>query len=518
MRAILATVVVFAVLGGGAARAAAPVEAGKVFSSTEGEQVAVIPLTPVEDKKVLLHVQGTGSEFDGKVLPHELYESGTTLTYSTELRGRDYGTLRVQSSGSRRSYTLYVPGRGRNGISVTFDEARTKALKADEVYALHQKQKADGTLTKLMAFDQKAERAGREQELAESVKSLNAACDTSLTATIDWSTIPDEVLKKYSVSSYCEPPLGELSKLCKSAEGKKAVQVQAKEYTCRFGDALKLETQAGKVTWTTAKDESNQEEFVKKTLLENLESARGQGEKLAERLRLEKIRVCADGRGHYVVVQPDEERDVKLSYGDGKRFVQVAPAPWGLSGHDFLEPRFFNPKANASFRGHDMRVYSEVELDEEKKTCAVRCGTRTIPFTWVDAEKAEALVRQAKFEPNPQKYVPYALLRDQQGRYYLVERGFQPEEQRNFRVSIGPKGNLQPQKMTDIVSDSEGEIFSTKKGELRLVLDKAAPSTWIENSKKLELRTVPVSENLPLIYNELGVYTGARLGTPCDDQ
>jgi len=29
---------------------------------------------------------------------------------------------------------------------------------------------------------------------------------------------------------------------------------------------------------------------------------------------------------------------------------------------------------------------------------------------------------------------------------------------------------------------------------------------------------VPVEENLPLIYNELGVYTGARLGTPCDDQ
>jgi hypothetical protein len=517
VRAILATVIVFAVLGGGAAHAAAPVEAGKVFSNKEGEQVAVVPLTPVEGKKALLLVQGTGSELDGKVLPYELWESGDTQGYSTELRGRDFSTLLVRSPrGGSRSYLLNVPGR--RDIPVTFDEARTKALKGDEVYALHQKQQADGTLKKLMAFDQKAERAEREQELAESVKSLNAACGTSLTATIDWSTIPDEVLKKYSISGYCEPPLGELSKLCVSAEGKKAVQVQVKEYTCRFGDALKLETQAGKVTWTTAKDESNQAEFVQKTLLENLESARGQGEKLAERLRLEKLRVCADGKGHYVVVQPDEERDVKLSYGDGKRFVQVAPAPWGLSGYDFLEPRFINPTANASFRGHDMRVYSEVELDEEKKTCAVRCGTRTIPFTWVDAEKAEALVRQAKFEPNPQKYVPYALLRDQQGRYYLVERGFQPAEQRNFRVSIGPKGSLQPQKMTDIVSDSEGEIFSTKKGELRLVLDKAAPSTWIENSKKLELRTVPVSENLPLIYNELGVYTGARLGTPCDDQ
>ena len=149
---------------------------------------------------------------------------------------------------------------------------------------------------------------------------------------------------------------------------------------------------------------------------------------------------------------------------------------------------------------------------------AVRCGSRTLPFTVVEPEKVRELLRKATFEPNPQKYVPYALLRDQQGRYYLVERGFHPSEERSFRVSIGPKGSLQQQKMTDVVSDSEGEIFATKKGELRLVLDRAAPSTWIENKKKLELRPVPVDENLPLIYNELGVYTGARLGTPCDDQ
>jgi hypothetical protein len=34
----------------------------------------------------------------------------------------------------------------------------------------------------------------------------------------------------------------------------------------------------------------------------------------------------------------------------------------------------------------------------------------------------------------------------------------------------------------------------------------------------VELKVVPITENLPMIYNELGVYSGARLGTPCDDQ
>ncbi len=518
MRAILATVIVVAALGGVPARAAAPVEAGKVFSGPEGELVSVIQLTPVESMKALIHVQGTGSELDGKVLPHEVYESGDNVTYSTQRRGRDYATLVVRSKGGRRNYFLNVPNR-RDSIPVSYDDARTKTLKAEEVYALHQKQHADGSLTRLMAFDRKGETAGAEQTLAESVTALNEACGTSVKATIDWSSIPDELLKTYSIPSYCESPLAVLTKLCATAEGKKAIQAQAKEFTCRFGDALKLEVQAGRVSWTTAKDAANQEEFVTRYLEANLESSRGQGEKLAERLRLERSRVCTDGKGHYVAAMPQEQQRVQLAYGDGKRFVQVAPPPWVLDGYHFLEPRFFNKTMNASFRGLDMRVYSEVVVDEEKKTCAVRCGDRTIPFTLVESEQAQEMVRKATFEPNPQKYVPYALLRDQLGRYYLVDRGFQPNEERNFRVSIGPKGQLQQQKMTDIVSDSKGEIFSTKKGELRLVLDKEVPSTWIENNKKgIELRSVPVEENLPLIYNELGVYTGDRLGTPCDDQ
>jgi hypothetical protein len=518
VKAILAMFIAVGVLEASPARAAAPVEAGKVFSGPEGEQVAVIPLSPVESKKALLHVQGTGSELDGKVLPHDMDDSGDGVNYTTELRGRSFATLIVRSSGgSRRSYSLNVPGR-RDSISVSFDDARTRALEAEKVYALHQKQQADGTLTRLMAFDRKAEMAQSEKALAEPVKSMNEACGTSVAVTVDWNSIPDELLKTYSISSYCESPLEALRKLCESAEAKRAIQAQVKEVSCRFGDALKLEVQAGRVTWTTARDAANQEEFATKSFTEDLESSRGQGEKLAERMRLEKIRVCADGKGHYVALMPHETQSVQLAYGDGKRFVQVAPPPWVLSGHHFLEPRFFNKSMNPSFRGLDMRVYSEVELDDEKKTCAVRCGSRIIPFTLLESEKAQDLVRKASFEPNPQKYVPHALLRDQQGRYYLVDRGFHPSEERSFRVFIGPKGGLQQQKMTDIVADSEGEIFATKRGELRLVVDRAAPSTWIENKKKLELRAVPVTENLPLIYNELGVYTGARLGTPCDDQ
>lgn len=250
-----------------------------------------------------------------------------------------------------------------------------------------------------------------------------------------------------------------------------------------------------------------------------LEPPWGKGESLGEQVKLEKTAVCTDGKGHYVVVAPKEERGEQLFYGDGKTFFQVAAPPWNLSPTNFLEPRFLNKTANSNFRGNDMRLYSEVEVNAEKKTCAVRCGERTVDFQQVEPEKAVAVLKGAKYERNPQKYVPYALLRDTAGLYYLVERGFHPEDEKSFRVHVGPKGSLKRQEMKDIVSDSEGQIFSTKKGELRLVVDRAQTPVWIEGSKKkVELRVVPVTENLPLIYNELGVYTGARLGNPCDDQ
>ena len=71
-------------------------------------------------------------------------------------------------------------------------------------------------------------------------------------------------------------------------------------------------------------------------------------------------------------------------------------------------------------------------------------------------------------------------------------------------------------KMTNVVSDSQGDIFTTKKGELRLVLDRKKPS-WFTGKAETELISLPLEENRIMIYTDLGVYAGQRLGTPCDD-
>ena len=70
--------------------------------------------------------------------------------------------------------------------------------------------------------------------------------------------------------------------------------------------------------------------------------------------------------------------------------------------------------------------------------------------------------------------------------------------------------------MTNVVADSKGEIYATKRGELRFITATDAAS-WVNGNTKTELTIVPVEDNVPMIYRDLGVYEGT-LGTPCDDQ
>jgi hypothetical protein len=263
-------IVAAVVLGATPGLAAAPVEAGKVYVGTEGEEVAVVPLTPRSEKKFLLRVRGTGSEFDGKVFPYELNDWSTSstvqLNYTTQWRGRDYSALNVR--GQR--YELYVPGR-QQAIRVTYDEKKTQALKPEEVYAQYQKLQADGTLAKLMAFDRKGEAASQDKAYAEALREMNNACGTSVSAAIDWSSITDDQLKELSISSYCESPLSALEDLCTVSNiARQTVREKVKQVSCRFGNAMEPTLEADRVIWTTTKDAPNQEAFAKRFFKTNL--------------------------------------------------------------------------------------------------------------------------------------------------------------------------------------------------------------------------------------------------------
>jgi hypothetical protein len=253
------------------------------------------------------------------------------------------------------------------------------------------------------------------------------------------------------------------------------------------------------------------------TLLPAFGGAARAEEALPDAKAIEKMTVCTDGKSHYVAIAPDSLITSRLHYGDGKTFYAVPPGSGGaMSGDWFQDPRRFNKTNNSSFRGLDLRLFSRVEYEHEKKTCVVVCGDKKTELQIMEPQKAKALLSAAKFQPSPRKWAPYALARDTNGVYYYVDRGYAEADKGRFRLYVGPKGALVLQTMKNVVSDSEGDIFATKTGSLRLILDKSE-SSWIQNDKAKALRVVPVGDNLPMIYNELGVYGSERLGTPCDD-
>ncbi len=239
------------------------------------------------------------------------------------------------------------------------------------------------------------------------------------------------------------------------------------------------------------------------------------GKTLKDRMELEKSVVCTNGSSHYVAVLPHEKQISHLLYGDGKRFFQVSLPPWTVSGNYFLDPRYLDKSRNPDFRGVDMRLYSSIEVADG--VCSVECGGKTAKWKALPPAEASAMLSSLDVLPSPQTREAYALARDQNGVYYYVDRGSSEETKKSFHVYIGPKGALKLQKMKDVVSDSQGEIFAARTGTLRFVLDKESDPVWIAEGKQKKLKRVSVMENLPLIYTELGVYTRQRLETPCED-
>jgi hypothetical protein len=146
----------------------------------------------------------------------------------------------------------------------------------------------------------------------------------------------------------------------------------------------------------------------------------------------------------------------------------------------------------------------------------VQCGERATEFKPLDAEEQAKLLGAAAFFKEPWIHRGYSLARDNKGTYYYVDRLREPENNKSFRLFAGTRGNLKPLKMTNVVNDSQGDIFTTKKGELRLVLDRQHPS-WFVGKTETQLVNLPLEDNRIMIYTDLGVYAGQRLGTPCDD-
>ena len=224
----------------------------------------------------------------------------------------------------------------------------------------------------------------------------------------------------------------------------------------------------------------------------------------------DKLKFLADKDGHMIaVVRPfsaDDEELEPLFYSlDGKVFYQQRRIGAFADGDKSYEITYWDPGAGRpgpTFTWQDGKY-------------AVTCETRVTEFTPVAADRIAAL-RAAEFRRPLWKRQAYTLPRDDTGVYYYVDQGREEKDAKDFRVYRGPKGSMKQMKMKNAVSDSEGDIFITEGGELRMVVDKGE-KVWVAGRKRTELVILPVEDNIKMIYVDLGVYSGQRKGTPCDD-
>jgi hypothetical protein len=231
----------------------------------------------------------------------------------------------------------------------------------------------------------------------------------------------------------------------------------------------------------------------------------------------DKLTVWTDGKKHYLALPLTTDSDKPVFWSaDGKAFYTIRIFGGGSEGDDEhlkkLNRVFWEPRVDAPYKAS----FDYKKDDKGAVEFEIQCSERHSKLTQLPAPEAAALVAAAKFYKPRWNHFAYSLARDNTGRYYYVDNVREPEHAKNFRLWAGMKGAMKPQKMTNVVSDSEGDIFSTKTGSLRLILDKHE-TTWVQNEKKVKLVFLEPSDNHIMIYTDLGVYTGEPLGTPCDD-
>ncbi len=229
-----------------------------------------------------------------------------------------------------------------------------------------------------------------------------------------------------------------------------------------------------------------------------------------------KMKFVTDGDGHYAAFVPLDL--TWLFWGDGRVFHMVPVRSGGSDGDSGFNLAFDEQRTVG-------RPLGELTFRDGRYT--IDCDERVTELRPVAPDVAQRLLAEASFERPFFEWGPYALARDDGGTYYFIDRQFRyVQDSKNltsfrwkrtneFRLFAGPRGALKPLRLTNVVSDSEGDIFATKTGQLRLILS-AKQGTWVVGQSRRELTIVPIDRNQHLIYNDLGPYTGVLLGTPCD--
>lgn len=218
-------------------------------------------------------------------------------------------------------------------------------------------------------------------------------------------------------------------------------------------------------------------------------------------------RVLTSEAGQFYVVPAKYMSDALVFFGDGKTMYQQRVIGSGSSGDGALDFSVWAPRAVGLQQGG-----IDIKPDGSGTAhCNAEHPTKLVPASPADTTrvltkavfKAPLWKRQAKF-----------LARDNAGVYFYVD--VLRDGGKGHRVYVGAKGQMKAMPMTTLVDDAAGQIYGTKRGELRIVANAGEKATWRKGKKVEELVVLDPYDNRYLIYRELGIY--GQLGSICDDE
>jgi hypothetical protein len=219
--------------------------------------------------------------------------------------------------------------------------------------------------------------------------------------------------------------------------------------------------------------------------------------------------VLTDADGDVYVLENKWGDEHWAFFGDGKVMYRLRVFGGGSDGTTGqFDYTFWSPRTDRGFIGRDGKGAYYV-------TCDDGTDAESFPLTKLPDADGKKILDGASFRKPLWKRQAQALARDDAGNYYYVDRMRDDYGGKGHRIFAGPKGGMKELPMTNVVSDSVGEIYATKKGELRFITD-PNKAVWIKGTVKTELTIIPIEDNIAMIYGDLGVYDGS-LGTPCDD-
>lgn len=496
-----------------AAAAAAPSMAFstvRVYKGSAGMQI-VIAKVQDQDAKWIIRISGSETVMDNLILPYEQTTGGRNVLYKTMYDGV---LKQIVTTDPRKTVADFW------GKKAGYNETASSAFDSVALVRAYDQAVADGSLKRVQTFNRPAALAKRLEELAAKQKVLSEHCGGTLQVKIDLDGLTDEILGHRSFYAGLLQVVAIAAQQCKQSQAAKAVfsHMETFEIVPHEADEPSVVVEGKTLRWR-AKPQRSKWDLIVKLLGEKVMAGEQQ---LWRAMRNEDTLMCTDGNGQFLGVlgKVRGRAGVGVFFGTEGKLLTVRPRPelGYRKGPSFSREHFFDPRFpiihNENRPNPRATIISSIIKDKDSDGCILRCGSNDTKLVAVGGEEKDRLLASDTFtETFALDWEPHALARDRNGIYYYVDRSLAPES-REYRVMKGQKGKLINLKMKNVITDSQGDIFVTRRGTLKLVLEKDQ-TLWVKGSRKKKLINLPVTENLHLIYNDLGIYN-TPYGTPCD--